>query len=68
MVEMHEAHDRAAMSGWGTVSGAAARLVCLTCDVVVMPLPVCGKKTKKGNPCRAAIRVDQGKTTCRNHG
>lgn len=64
----HAAHDMIAMNGFSQKRGEVAVLLCLPCTAWIRELPVCGKPTKMGRPCRAPIRIDLGHETCRVHG
>ena len=67
MEQEHADHDTLAMVGWSTIGGDRAELVCLTCRVLLEPLPLCGQPTKRYRPCRKPIRTYLGETMCRTH-
>lgn len=43
-------------------------LTCLDCRETVGRLHICGKPTKKGEPCQFIVRSDLGHTICWSHG
>jgi len=48
--------------------GLVGRKVCLSCDVVLSPLVLCGQPTRAGHPCRVPVRADLGYARCWSHG
>ena len=64
----HDGHDIGNLTSLSHSGGPVGRRVCLTCDVVLGPLVLCGQRTKAGRPCRVAVRTDRGHTTCWSHG
>jgi len=64
----HVGHDIANLSSLSHPGGPVGRRVCLTCEVVLGPLVLCGRRTRAGKPCRVPIRTDLGYTSCWSHG
>jgi hypothetical protein len=67
MIE-HDGHELVAATGRGGSGQAVGWLVCGTCVAIVQPLPICGRPTKLGRPCRVPIRLDLGYRSCWSHG
>ena len=63
----HAGHDVANLTSERHTGGPAGRRICLTCDIVLEALVLCGQATKRGRPCRVPVRTDLGHTTCRAH-
>jgi hypothetical protein len=64
----HAGHDLANLTSASHAGGPVGRQVCLTCDVILGPLVLCGQRTKSGTPCRVPVRFDLGFSRCWSHG
>ena len=62
--DLHAGHDVANLASERHAGGPVGRRVCLTCDVVLEALVLCGRATKRGRPCRLPVRTDLGHTSC----
>jgi hypothetical protein len=65
---LHAGHDVASLTSGRREGGPVGRRVCLTCELVLGPMALCGRPTKRGFLCRVAVRTDLGHTTCWSHG
>ena len=66
--KQHAGHDVANLTARRPDADVIGRRTCLTCDVIIGPLVLCGRPTKTGRPCRVSVRSDLGHTTCWSHG
>jgi hypothetical protein len=64
----HADHDLANLTSRRADGTAIGRRICLDCDVILGPLALCNRPTKKGRPCRVPVRTDLGHATCWSHG
>jgi hypothetical protein len=64
----HSGHDLVNLKARRRTGDVIGRRACLTCDLILGPLVLCGRPTKLGRPCRVAVRIDLGHTRCWSHG
>jgi hypothetical protein len=65
----HDGHRLVALTGrLHPERSMVGALACLDCAVLVRPIRLCGRPTKRGTPCRTPIREDLGYSTCWSHG
>jgi hypothetical protein len=64
----HSGHELVNLKARRRTGDVVDRRACLTCDVVLGPLVLCGQPTKLGRPCRVAVRTDLGHKRGRSHG
>jgi hypothetical protein len=64
----HRGHDLVNLKARRRTGDVIGRRACLTCDLILGPLVLCGRPTKLGWPRQVTVRIDFGHTRCRSHG
>jgi len=64
----HDGHETVTATGQGLTGRMLGYLVCNDCTVIVQRLTLCLTPTKRGAPCRVAVREDLGYEKWWSHG